>query len=97
MTDQRTEPLTDAQLDNLELAARASFGEDERSQGLINGVLSLIPEVRDLRITIAAIRTKADQQLLDGFGCPFCKRASGHYAHGEYWHDDDCVYEKLGE
>ena len=49
MTDPRTEPLTDAQLDNLELAARASFGEDERSQGLINGVLSLIIEVRSLR------------------------------------------------
>ena len=54
-------------------------------------------EVGRLRTTVAAIRTKADQQLLDGSGCPFCKRGSGHYAHGEYWHDDDCVYEKLGE
>ena len=97
MTDPRTVPLTDAQLENLEKAARASFGEDECSQGLINGVLSLITEVRKLRTTVAAIRTKADQQLLDGSGCPFCKRGSGHYAHGEYWHDDDCIYEKLGE
>ena len=48
-SDPRTEPLTDAQLGNLEQAARASFGEDERSQGLINGVLSLITEVRRLR------------------------------------------------
>ena len=49
MTDPRTVPLTDAQLRNLEQAARASFGEDERSQAMINGVLSLITEVRRLR------------------------------------------------
>lgn len=55
MTDPRTEPLTIAQLDNLEQAARASFGTDERSQGLINGVLSLIAEVRDLRKQVAQL------------------------------------------
>lgn len=56
MTDPRTVSLTDAQLRNLEQAARASFGEDERSQVMINGTLSLITEVRKLRRLAAQVR-----------------------------------------
>lgn len=53
--EQRPDRLTDAQLDNLEQAARASYGTDERSKVLINGVLSLIKEVRDLRKQVAQL------------------------------------------
>ena len=64
-SDPRTVPLTDAQLENLELAARASSGEDERSQGLINGVQSLIVEVRRLRQSFDGAAPAADLPAIE--------------------------------
>ena len=143
MTDPRTEPLTDAQLENLELAARAIFGEDERSQAMINGVLSLITEVRRLRQSFggdaqaadlaalvdevrrlqslleteqrakwtakqdkqhwqeeaerlrAELRGLVERRIDDQWGCPLCPDAGDYDSGGDFWHEDDCVYDQL--
>jgi len=55
LTEIRIERLTSVHLDNLEQAARTSFGTDERSQVLKTGMLALIAEVRDLRKQVAQL------------------------------------------
>ena len=58
-------------------------------------IKDLRAEIGRLRTIVAAARTRTERQLLDGYGCPFCKRDGGQYVDDEYWHDDDCVYELL--
>lgn len=73
MTETRTDPLTIEQLDNLELAARASYGMDERGQVLINGVLALIAEVKQLRdeLDVTGLLLDTRNKVLDAIPeCP---------------------------
>jgi hypothetical protein len=61
----------------------------------IQGSYDLLGEVVRLRALLDDVRRFIDRSLADDYGCPFCKRAGGQYVDGEYWHDDDCLYERL--